>query len=268
MPPTIETGVAAAEESASALVVVPAYNEAANIIKLIDALVALPVRVDVLVVDDKSPDGTGQLVREHAAFLKRVFLLTRIGPRGFARSCRDGFQWGVKRGYAVCAQMDADLSHDPADIPRLLATLEGGADLAVGSRYCGGVRVLNWPVQRLLLSLFAASYTRALSGVRLSDPTSGFKAVRTRVLRATDWSRFSVYGYGFQIEFAFQTCRNGFEIAEVPIVFTERRLGDSKMSWKIVIESAFRVFALGCYRCFHRAAGKPAPAHIEAVEFA
>lgn len=244
------TGSAAAER-ASTIVVVPVYNEATNVVNLINALLALPVRVDVLIVDDNSPDGTGELVRSHASFEEGVFLLSRTGPRGFARACRDGFQWGVAQGYSVCVEMDADFSHDPADIPRLLQRIEEGADIALGSRYVDGIRVINWPARRLLLSLFAGCYTRFLSGLRLSDPTSGFKAIRSRVLRATDWSQFTADGYGFIIEFHFHAAREGFQISEVPIVFTERRRGASKMSFKIMAESAARVLKIGGYRALH-----------------
>jgi dolichol-phosphate mannosyltransferase len=253
--------------TASALVVVPVYNESANVTKLINALLALPVRLDVLIIDDNSPDGTGQLVRDHGAFSKQVFLLTRTGRRGFAKACRDGFQWGVQRGYAVCVEMDADFSHDPADVPRLLSEIEAGADIALGSRYVDGIRVINWPVRRLLLSLFAGWYTRFFSGLHLSDPTSGFKAVRSQVLRRTDWSEFTADGYGFIIEFHFHASRNGFRITEVPIVFTERRRGASKMSFKIMLESALRVLRLASYRATHRRA-YPAQAPAESLHYA
>ena len=253
---------------ATVLVVVPVYNEAANVAKLIDALLSLPVRVDVLIVDDNSPDGTGELVRRHPAFSDRAFLLTRVGERGFAKACRDGFQWGVERGYAVCVEMDADFSHDPADVPRLLAVIEDGADIALGSRYVDGIRVINWPARRLLLSLFAGCYTRFLSGVALSDPTSGFKAVRSRVLRSTDWSQFTADGYGFIIEFHFHAARQGFRISEVPIVFTERRRGASKMSFKIMLESALRVLRLATYRATHWRSHPAEPAPAESLHFA
>jgi dolichol-phosphate mannosyltransferase len=173
----------------------------------------------------------------------------------------------VDQGYAVCLEMDADFSHDPDDVPRLLDTIADGADIALGSRYVGGIRVLNWPVRRLLLSLFAGSYTRFWSGLRLSDPTSGFKAIRTRVIRSLDWSQFAADGYGFIIEFHFLAARLGFRIREVPIVFTERRSGDSKMSFKIMVESAARVLKLAGYRMTHPQA-YPARTAEEAPHFA
>ena len=253
-------------QESSALVVIPAYNEATNVIRLIDALLALPGRLDVLIVDDNSPDGTGDLVRGHAEFERRVFLLSRTGKRGFAPACREGFQWGVQRGYAICVEMDADLSHDPADVPRLLQKIDEGADVALGSRYLDGIRVFNWPPRRLFLSLAAGWYTRFFSGLPLSDPTSGFKAVRNCVLRSTDWSGFTADGYGFIIEFHFHAWRSGFQIVEVPIVFTERRHGASKMSFKIMAESALRVCSLGVYRLFHRR--RKSAAAVESLHFA
>jgi dolichol-phosphate mannosyltransferase len=261
---TIEDGAAAASRT---LVIIPVYNEAQNICSLIDALLALPVAVDVIVVDDNSPDGTGVLVEQHSHFRERVFLLQRALRLGFARACRDGFIWGIDRGYTVCVEMDADFSHDPADVPRLLAEIENGSDVALGSRYLDGIRVINWPVRRLLLSLFAGSYIRLLSGLQLTDPTSGFKAIRADVLRNTEWRQFAADGYGFIVEFHFHVSRDGFHIKEVPIVFTERRRGGSKMSYKIMIESAVRVLKLGCYRSLHRRTRK-AERPVESLRYA
>ena len=239
------------DDCPAGLVVVPVFNEAANVVRLIDSLLALPVAVHVLLVDDNSPDGTGDLVRSHPEFGRRAFLLQPRERLGFARACRSGFEWGVEHGYDVLLEMDADFSHDPADIPRLLDAIASGADIALGSRYVDGVRVINWPARRLLLSLFAGCYTRFLSGLTLSDPTSGFKAIRSRVIRAVDWTQFTAEGYGFIVEFHFHARRNGFGITEVPIVFTERRRGASKMSFKIMAESAVRVLKIGCHRVLH-----------------
>ena len=230
------------------VVVVPVYNEAGNVPRLIERLLEVEGSPDILFVDDNSPDGTGAVVHSNAQSGQRVFLLTRHGPRGFAHACREGFQWAEAHGYDICIEMDADFSHDPADVPRLIRTAEAEADIALGSRYAGGIRVLNWPVRRLLLSLCAGTYTRILTGLRLSDPTSGFKAIRTSVIRAIDWSQFRADGYGFIIEFHFHAIRKGFRIGEVPIVFTERRDGASKMSLKIMVESAVNVLKLGVRR--------------------
>ncbi|MGI8889286.1 MAG: polyprenol monophosphomannose synthase [Chthoniobacterales bacterium] len=235
-----------------AVVVIPAFNEADNIGRLIERLLNLPTPVDVLVVDDNSPDGTAAIVASHPFFNRRVFLLDRPSRLGFAMACRDGFRWSTAHDYDVCIEMDADFSHDPDDIPRLLAEIAAGADIAVGSRYLNGVRVINWPARRLLLSLFAGKYTRFCSGLHLSDPTSGFKAIRSRVVSAQDWSQFTADGYGFIIEFHFYSWRNGFDLREIPVVFTERRDGQSKMSFRIMRESAWRVARLGCSRLLNR----------------
>lgn len=231
-----------------ALVVVPTYNEADNAPMLIQRLLTLPRRVDVLIVDDNSPDKTGELVRNHPDFEMRLFLLQNAHRAGFAQSCKDGFRWAVDHGYDVCVEMDADLSHNPDSVPQLLEAIEAGADMVVGSRYLNGIRIINWPVGRLLLSLFAGKYTRFWTGLPLTDPTSGFKAVRTNVLRSIEWSGFAADGYGFIIELHFFIWKNGFVVRECPIVFTERRRGASKMSKKIMAESAINVLRLMLHR--------------------
>ena len=230
------------------VVVVPTYNEIANAPALIERLLGLPREVDVVVVDDNSPDGTAEEIQKHEAFGRRVFLLKNQERRGFAQACKDGFLWAIEKGYDVCIEMDADLSHDPDSVPKLLETIEQGADLALGSRYLNGIRIINWPVGRLLLSLFAGRYTRFWTGLPLTDPTSGFKAIRTNILRSVDWSRFNADGYGFIIELHFLVWQNGFEIREIPIVFTERRRGASKMSKKIMLESGVSVLRLAWQR--------------------
>jgi dolichol-phosphate mannosyltransferase len=238
-----------------AVVVVPTYNEAANAPVLIEQLFTLPRQVDVVVVDDNSPDGTANQIRKHGQFGRRLFLLQNHERRGFAQACKDGFFWAVENGYDVCIEMDADLSHDPRSVPQLLDMIEEGADLAVGSRYLNGIRIINWPVSRLLLSLFAGRYTRFWTGLPMTDPTSGLKAIRTNVLRSIDWSRFSADGYGFIIELHFFAWQSGFAVRECPIIFTERRRGASKMSKKIMLESAIKVLKLACQRARR-------PAHV------
>ena len=233
-----------------AVVVVPTYNEAANAPVLIQRLLNLPRQVDIVIVDDNSPDGTANIVRAHEQFGRRVFLIANKERGGFAQACKEGFLWGTKKGYDVCVEMDADLSHDTDSVPQLLEMIEAGADLVVGSRYLDGIRIINWPVSRLLLSLFAGKYTRFWTGLPLTDPTSGFKAIRTNVLRSIDWSGFAADGYGFIVELHFFVWQNGFVIRECPIVFTERRRGASKMSKKIMLESAINVVRL----MFHRRA--------------
>ena len=229
-----------------ALVIVPTYNESDTLPELLDTLLALPCGLDVLVVDDASPDGTAGIVRCHPMHERRVFLLARMGKCGLASAYKAGFQWSLARDYEVCLEMDADLSHDPADIPRLLNAIGEGADIAIGSRYLDGIRVMNWPAPRLLLSLFAGAYTRRLTGLPLSDPTSGFKSIRRRVLEMLDWNRLRAEGYAFQIELHFLAWKAGLQVREVPIVFTERRNGSSKMSRRIALEAAWSVLRLAC----------------------
>jgi len=232
------------------LVILPTYNESEMIQVALDEVLAKDSNVDVLVVDDGSPDGTAIKVKSHSMYSKRVHILERPGKAGLGSAYRAAFQWALKMGYDAVIEMDADLSHDPADVPRLLAALSEGADMAVGSRYLNGIRVLNWPQSRLWISTFGGWYARSLTGLPMTDPTSGFKAIRRRVLEQLDWGRFTSQGYGFQVELHFFAWQARFKIVEVPIVFTERRQGDSKMSTTIAFEAAKRVFQLAIQRIF------------------
>ncbi len=227
-----------------AVVVIPTYNERETIGRTLDIVFGLPRKVDVLVVDDGSPDGTADAVRARPEFNKRLFLLEGKGKAGLGTAYRRGFQWALKQGYEAAIEMDADLSHDPADVPKLLEALEEGAHLAVGSRYLGGISVLNWPQSRLFISTFGGFYVRTLTALPMSDPTSGFKAIRAEVLRDLDWSRVQAEGYAFQIELHHTAWKQGYTLREVPIVFTERRVGASKMSTAISVEAAWRVLRL------------------------
>lgn len=235
------------------LVILPTYNEAATLVRLVDALLGLPVGVDILVVDDSSPDGTADLAKNHPDFEKRLFLLLRPKKQGLATAYKEGFQWGMKQGYDVCMEMDSDLSHDPQDIPRLLKTVEQGADIAIGSRYLQGISVINWPLRRLLVSICAGIYTRIISGLPLSDPTGGFKAIHRNVIERLDWDQIKSDGYGFQIEVSFFAYKKGFRLEEIPIIFTERRDGESKFSFAIALEAALRVLQLGFFERFQSA---------------
>lgn len=227
-----------------AVVVIPTYNERESIGKALDLVLGLPRKLDVLVVDDGSPDGTADVVRARPEFNKRVFLLEGHGKSGLGTAYRRGFQWAVKNNYQAAVEMDADLSHDPADIPKLIEALEKGSHLAVGSRYLGGISVLNWPQSRLFISTFGGFYVRSLTALPMSDPTSGFKAIRAEVLRDLKWDKVQAEGYAFQIELHHTAWKQGYTIKEVPIVFTERREGDSKMSTAISVEAAWRVLRL------------------------
>jgi dolichol-phosphate mannosyltransferase len=238
------------EKLTKPLVILPTYNESEMIQMAIDEVLGKAANVDVLVVDDGSPDGTAGKVKSHSMYGKRVHILERPGKAGLGSAYRAAFQWALKSGYDAVVEMDADLSHDPADVPRLLAALSEGADMAVGSRYLNGIRILNWPQSRLWISTFGGWYARCLTGLPMTDPTSGFKAIRRKVLENLDWEKFTAQGYGFQVELHFFAWQAGLKIVEVPIVFTERRQGDSKMSTPIALEAAQRVFQLAIRRIF------------------
>ncbi len=226
-----------------ALVIVPTYNERENILKLIEAVLAQSPIIDVLVVDDGSPDGTGALVDERAAADSRVHVIHREKKLGLGTAYVAGFKWALGRDYEYVFEMDADFSHDPGFIPRFLEALKD-ADLVLGSRYATGVNVINWPISRLLLSLGANLYARLITGLPLSDATGGFKCFRREVLAAVDLDGVRSNGYAFQIEMSFRVWKKGFRLKEIPIVFTDRVEGQSKMSRRIVREAIWMVWWL------------------------
>lgn len=225
------------------LIIIPTYNERENLGPLIDRLMQLAVPVDVLVVDDNSPDGTGQLADEIAARNPRVHVLHRPNKSGLGRAYVAGFKWALARDYEFIFEMDGDFSHDPAEIPNFLKAARE-ADLVLGSRYCNGIRVINWPLKRLILSLAAAKYVRLITGLPVSDPTGGFKCFRRRALESVDLDAVQSNGYSFQIEMTHRIWRQGLKIAEVPITFLDRFQGSSKMSRKIVWEALWMVWRL------------------------
>jgi dolichol-phosphate mannosyltransferase len=234
-----------APDAPRVLVVVPTYNEAANVGPLLRQVIALPDGYDVLIVDDGSPDGTADLVREaQAAFPGRVHLIERAGKQGLGTAYLTGFRYARDHGYLFICEMDADFSHNPADLPLLVEAVRSGADVAVGSRYVDGVRVLNWPLSRLILSYGAGIYTRSITRLPVQDVTAGFKCFHHRVLQAIDFDRVSSNGYSFQIEMTYRAWRKGFTVVEVPITFPERTEGQSKMSKAIVREAALKVWEL------------------------
>jgi len=235
------------------LVVVPTYNERENIQPLIEAVLEVPGAFDILVVDDDSPDGTADMVLPYDMRTDRVRLMRRKGVRGLGRSYVDGFRYAVSNGYEAVFSMDADFSHKPADLANLAEALKGH-DVAVGSRYCGGcVSVENWPLRRLILSLCAGRYVRAVTGLKVCDPMSGFRGFRARVLAAIGLDGIRSNGYSFQVETLYKAFRCGFGITEVPIVFTERRSGQSKMSKRVILEAALMPWRLRLTR-FHPSA--------------
>jgi len=225
------------------LVIVPTYNERRNVARLVDSVLAQDPRMDMLVVDDGSPDGTGALVDEIAAVNPRVHAIHRERKLGLGTAYLAGFRWALERDYEFVFAMDADFSHDPKYLPHLLRAIED-ADLVIGSRYRAGVNVINWPISRLLLSLGANQYTRWITGLPLTDSTGGFKCFRRRVLEAIDLERVRSNGYSFQIEMSFRAWKKGFRLSEIPIVFTDRVEGQSKMNKRIVREAIWMVWWL------------------------
>jgi len=226
------------------LVIIPTYNEKNNIPLLLQKLNPLNIDLDILFIDDNSPDGTVDLMKEVQKVNSRIFLIERPAKLGLGSAYVQGFLWALERGYHYILEMDADLSHNPEDIPRLINCCKDGADLAIGSRYSVGVNVINWPMKRLLLSYGANKYTRIITRLPMTDATSGFKCFRSDVLKAIDLSKIKSSGYSFQIEMNFRTWKKGFNLTEVPIIFTERNEGHSKMSKSIVYEAVFMVWKL------------------------
>lgn len=227
-----------------ALVIVPTYNERENIRRLIDSVLAQDERIDMLIVDDGSPDGTGAIVEEIGASNPRVHLLSRPKKMGLGTAYVAGFRWALARDYAYVLEMDADFSHDPVHLPQFLAAIEH-TDLVLGSRYQEGrVTVVNWPINRLILSYLANMYARAITGLHVWDATGGFKCFRRSVLEAIDLDHVRSNGYAFQIEMTFRAVRKHFRITEIPIVFVDRTEGTSKMSPHIVREAVWMVWRL------------------------
>ena len=225
------------------LIIVPTYNERDNIGTLIDQLLALPFGLEVLVVDDDSPDGTGELVAERQQADPRIHLIRRAGKLGLGSAYVAGFRYALANGAQYVFEMDADFSHDPVAIGDFLTAVEN-ADLVLGSRYLHGVTVVNWPLSRLILSYSANVYTRIITGLPVRDATGGFKCFRRRALEAINLDHVRSDGYAFQIEMSYKCWRKGFKIVEIPITFVDRRAGVSKMNNKIVWEAAWMVWRL------------------------
>ncbi|MBC8245628.1 MAG: polyprenol monophosphomannose synthase [Verrucomicrobia bacterium] len=227
------------------LIVLPTFNEAENLQPMAERLLAMEPALEVLVVDDNSPDGTGEIAAGLAKVNDRVHVLHRQEKDGLGRAYCAGFAWALERGYELIFEMDCDFSHDPDDIPRFIDKANAeNADLVLGSRYCEGIRVINWPISRLLLSICAARYVKTITGMPFTDPTGGFKCFRRRALQAIDLDRVLANGYSFQVELTHILWRTGHTIAEVPIIFTDRFIGTSKMSGKIVREAVWMVWRL------------------------
>jgi dolichol-phosphate mannosyltransferase len=238
---------------AKGIVIIPTYNEIENIEAIITAVFALPTIFHVLIVDDNSPDGTAQKVTAlQDQFKDQLFLEVRTKKAGLGTAYVHGFKWALNKGYDYIFEMDADFSHNPTDLEKLLFACENGADLAIGSRYSNGVNVVNWPLSRVLLSYFASVYVRMITGMKIADATAGFKCYKRIVLEQINLDRIKFVGYAFQIEMKYRAFTNQFIIEEVPIIFTDRTKGQSKMSSGIIREAVIGVIMLRLRKIFNR----------------
>ena len=226
-----------------ALIIFPTYNERENIEKIVHAVIPLDPRIHVLIVDDSSPDGTGEVADRLAVELNRVFVIHRAEKQGLGRAYIAGFHWAIEQGFDFIFEMDADFSHSPEYIKDFLKEIQH-QDLVIGSRYISGVNVINWPMSRLLLSYYANVYTRIVTGLPLRDATGGFKCFRREVLESIDLDQVRSTGYSFQIEMSMRAWKKGFRIKEIPIIFYDRIAGQSKMSKKIMREAIWMVWSL------------------------
>ncbi len=228
------------------LVIIPTYNEIENIAKITGAVLGIEGRYDILVIDDGSPDGTGEEVKRlQSIYPERLHLIERSGKLGLGTAYVTGFKWALEHAYDYIFEMDADFSHNPEDLPRLLRPVaEGRADMSVGSRYCDGINVVNWPISRILISYCASIYVRTVLGFRIYDSTAGFVCYSRKVLESIDLDAVKMKGYGFQIELKYTARKLGFRIEEVPVVFVNRKEGTSKMSGSIFGEAFWGVLAL------------------------
>ncbi len=234
-----------------ALVIIPTYNERANIATVIVRVLRQSSNIDLLIVDDNSPDGTAEIVKEHKVDEPRVKLIERKGKLGLGTAYITGFKYALENNYKYVFEMDADLSHDPNEIPNFLAAIQE-ADLVIGSRYITGVNVVNWPLQRLMLSYFASVYTRFITRMPIKDITGGYKCFRREVLESIDFDKIHSGGYSFQIEINWHAWMEGFRIKEIPIIFVDRTVGQSKMSKAIVREAILVVWKLGLAGLFRK----------------
>ncbi len=236
------------------LVIIPTYNESHNIGKLIEKTLSLEKKIDILIVDDGSPDGTADIVKSlHAEHPNRIHLIERQNKLGLGTAYVTGFKFALSKGYQNICEMDADFSHNPEDLPRLIEPVETReADLAIGSRYSNGISIVNWPLSRLILSFAANVYARTITGLPVKDTTAGFKCIHRTVLESIDLDRISSNGYAFQIEIHYRAWIAGFKLKEVSIIFKEREEGVSKMSKSIVREAIWRVWALKFRSIFGR----------------
>lgn len=227
------------------LVIIPTYNERENAEKMVRKVFSLPTPFHLLIIDDNSPDGTASIIKGlQPEFEGRLHIVERKGKLGLGTAYITGFKWALEHGYDFIFEMDCDFSHNPDDLERLQSVVLNGADLAIGSRYISGINVINWPLGRVLMSYFASVYVRIVTGMRVMDTTAGFKCYKRKVLEAIDFDDIRLKGYGFQIEMKFTTHKKGFTIVEVPIIFTDRKEGTSKMSGGIFNEAMWGVLKM------------------------
>lgn len=227
------------------IVIIPTYNERENIENIIRKVFSLEGGYDILIIDDGSPDGTAAIVKRlQQEFPERLHMIERPGKLGLGTAYITGFKWSIDKGYDYTFEMDADFSHNPEDLPRLYQACKDGADLAIGSRYCDGISVINWPIGRIIMSYYASVYVRTILGIKVYDCTAGFKCYSNKVLRTIDLDKVEMKGYGFQIEMKYTTYKLGFKITEVPIIFVNRKAGTSKMSGGIFGEAFWGVIKL------------------------
>ena len=241
-------------QTSDSIVIIPTYNERENIENIIRAVFALEKVFHILIIEDGSPDGTASIVKTlQQEFPERLFMIERKGKLGLGTAYIAGFKWSLEHNYGYIFEMDADFSHNPADLPRLYkACAEEGADVAIGSRYISGVNVVNWPMGRVLMSYFVSKYVRLITGIPVQDTTAGFKCYRRRVLETIDLDGIRFKGYAFQIEMKFTAYKCGFKIVEVPVIFINRELGTSKMNSSIFGEAVFGVIKLKVHSWFHK----------------
>lgn len=241
-------------QTSDSIVIIPTYNERENIENIIRAVFALEKVFHILIIEDGSPDGTANIVKTlQQEFPERLFMIERKGKLGLGTAYIAGFKWSLEHNYEYIFEMDADFSHNPADLPRLYkACAEEGADVSIGSRYVSGVNVVNWPMGRVLMSYFASKYVRLITGLPIHDTTAGFKCYRREVLQTIDLNGIRFKGYAFQIEMKFTAYKCGFKIVEVPVIFINRELGTSKMNSSIFGEAVFGVIKLKMHSWFHK----------------
>ena len=232
-------------DQVSNIFIIPTYKERENIEAIIKSIFSLPIVFDLLIIDDNSPDGTADIVKDLQKSFGNLFIVERPGKQGLGTAYIAGFKWALANGYRYIYEMDADFSHDPHDLVKLYkACAEDGAELAIGSRYICGVNVVNWPLSRVLMSYFASIYVRVITGMKIMDTTAGFKCYKKEVLEKIKLDKIKSKGYGFQIEMKFKTWILGYKIVEVPIIFTDRKLGASKMTGGIFNEALWGVLRM------------------------